>query len=49
MAGLPLDNSPHDKLGLLEGGVRKEQIVQILQEAESGMSAKGVCRKHNVS
>jgi putative transposase len=27
----------------------EEQIVQILQEAESGMSAKDVCRKHNVS
>ena len=27
----------------------EEQIVQILQEAESGMSAKDVCRKHNMS
>ncbi len=27
----------------------EEQIVRILQEAEAGMPAKDVCRKHNVS
>ena len=27
----------------------EEQIVRILQEAEAGMSARDVCRKHNVS
>ena len=27
----------------------EEQIVRILQEAEAGMLAKDVCRKHNVS
>jgi putative transposase len=48
--------SPCDKLGLLGGGVREEaiyrgeeQIVCVLQEAQAGMSARDVCRKHNVS
>ena len=27
----------------------EEQIVRVLQEAEAGMSARDVCRKHNVS
>jgi putative transposase len=27
----------------------EEQIVRILQEAEAGMPARDVCRKHNVS
>jgi putative transposase len=27
----------------------EEQIVRILQEAEAGMLARDVCRKHNVS
>jgi putative transposase len=27
----------------------EEQIVRILQEAEAGVSARDVCRKHNVS
>lgn len=27
----------------------EEQIVRILQEAEAGMAARDVCRKHNVS
>ena len=28
---------------------REEKIVEILQEAESGVSVTEVCRKHNVS
>jgi len=27
----------------------EEQIVRVLQEAEAGMPARDVCRKHNVS
>ena len=27
----------------------EEQIVRILQEAEAGMLARDVCRKHNIS
>lgn len=27
----------------------EEQIVRILQEAAAGMSARDVCRKHNIS
>jgi putative transposase len=27
----------------------EEQIVRILQEAEAGMAARDVCRKHNIS
>lgn len=27
----------------------EEQIVRILQESESGMAARDVCRKHNIS
>ena len=27
----------------------EEQIVRVLQEAEAGMPARDVCRKHNIS
>jgi putative transposase len=27
----------------------EEQIIRILQEADSGMSARDICRKHDVS
>jgi len=30
-------------------GYSEEQIIKILREAESGMSAADVCRKHGVS